>query len=183
LAVLLLCVPLILGLGIMLEPLIDAIPMPDLIKEYFNRVLTHDAWSFLMIAVAAPILEELVFRGIVLNGFLKRYKPFSSILLSALIFGIAHLNPWQFFGAFFIGLVIGWIYWRTNSLIPGMVIHFVNNSVSFLMMLWTGDNFITTRQLMGDGKAYYLFYGICIPVFIGSWFLIQQRLKMKETLK
>lgn len=179
--ILVLTIPMILSLGILIEPLINAIPMPDLFKAYFNSVLTKDVYTFLMIAVAAPLLEELVFRGIVLQGFLKRYSPAQAIIWSAVIFGVAHLNPWQFLAAFSMGLVIGWVYWKTNSILPGMLIHFINNASSFLMLLFTSDNFTTTQQLMGDGKAYYVFYGMCIPIFIGSLFLIQQRLKIKES--
>ncbi len=178
--ILLLCIPLILSLGILVEPLINAIPMPELIRKYFNSVITNDIYSFVMIAIAAPLLEELVFRGIVLDGLLKHYSPVKAIIWSAAIFGIAHLNPWQFLSAFSLGLVIGWLYWKTNSLIPGIAIHFINNSLSFLMMMVTGDSLITTQQFMGDGKAYYVVYGMCIPIFVGSLFLIQQRLKMKE---
>ena len=178
--ILLLTIPMILSLGIIIEPIINVIPMPDLIKEYFNSVLTKDIYTFLMISLAAPLLEELVFRGVVLQGFLKRYSPAKAIIWSAVIFGVAHLNPWQFLAAFPMGLVIGWIYWKTNSLIPGIFIHFINNASSFLMLLMTDDNFMTTHQIMGDGKAYYVFYGMCIPIFIGSLFLIQQKLKLKE---
>jgi membrane protease YdiL (CAAX protease family) len=178
--VLLLTIPMILSLGILIEPLISAIPMPEFIKEYFNNVLTKDIYTFLMISLAAPLLEELVFRGVVLQGFLKRYSPAKAIIWSAVIFGVAHLNPWQFLAAFPMGLVIGWVYWKTNSLVPGMLIHFINNSSAFLMLLITNNNFATTQQMMGDGRAYYIFYGMCIPIFIGSLFLIQQRLKMKE---
>jgi len=180
LPILLLSIPLILSLSVLMEPLVDLIPMPQLIKDYFNSIIINDIYSFLMIAILAPFIEELIFRGIVLNGFLKRYSPTKAIILSALIFGVAHLNPWQFPGAFILGLIMGWLYWKTNSLIPGMVLHFLNNSLSFLMMMMTHDNFITTQQLMGGGKAYYILYGMCVPIFVGSVFLIQLRLKMRE---
>jgi membrane protease YdiL (CAAX protease family) len=177
---LLLAIPLTISFGVLIEPLINLIPMPDSIKEYFNDIIKNDVYAFIMVVIAAPVIEELIFRGIVLEGFLKRYSPLKAIFWSAMIFGIVHLNPWQFFGAFSLGLIIGWVYWKTQSLIPGMVIHFLNNSLAFIMMMATGDNFITTQQLMGDGRSYYVLYGMCVPIFAGSLFLIQQRLKMKD---
>ncbi len=175
-----LALPLVISLSVLMEPLINAIPMPNWIKELFNQFLTNDIYSYITIAIAAPLLEEIIFRGIILSGFLKRYSPVTAVIMSAVIFGIFHLNPWQFIPAFVIGLVIGWLYWKTNSIIPGIVIHFINNSLAFAMMAFTGDNFITTQQLMGGGKSYYIFYGMCIPIFLASLFLIRQRLTIKE---
>lgn len=175
-----LALPLAISLSVLMEPLISAIPMPNGVKEFFNQFLTHDIYTYVTIGIAAPLLEEIIFRGIILSGFLKRYSPVTAIIMSAIIFGIFHFNPWQFIPAFVMGLVIGWLYWKTNSIIPGIVIHFINNSLAFAMMALTGDNFITTQQLMGGGKSYYIFYGMCIPIFLGSLFLIRQRLTIKE---
>jgi len=179
--ILLLTIPMIICLDIIVEPIINIIPMSDFFRNMFNDYITNDLNTFLMIGIAAPLLEELVFRGIILNGFLKQYSPWKSILWSAAIFGIAHLNPWQFIAAFSIGIVIGWLYWKTNSLLPGILVHFTSNTSSFIMLWFTSDNFVTIQQLMGGGKSYYLLYGMCIPIFLGTLFLISQRIKMKES--
>lgn len=175
-----LTLPMVISFAVLMEPLVNAIPMPTEIRNLFNQFLTNDIYTFLTVAIAAPLLEEIIFRGIILNGFLKRYSPTTAIIMSAVMFGIFHLNPWQFISAFLLGLVIGWLYWKTNSLIPGIVIHFINNSLAFIMMAFTGDSFMTTQQLMGNGKSYYVFYGMCIPIFLASLFLIRQRLRIKE---
>jgi membrane protease YdiL (CAAX protease family) len=180
-SILFLVFPTILCLDVIIEPLTNVIPMPDVFKNMFSNYLSNDLNTFLTIAIAAPLFEELVFRGIILQGFLKRYSPMKSIIWSAAIFGIAHLNPWQFLAAFPIGLLIGWLYWKTNSLLPGILIHFISNTFSFILLWFTNDNFITIQQLMGDGKSYYLLYGMCIPIFLGSLFLISQRIKMKDS--
>lgn len=175
-----LSLPMVVSFAVLMEPLVNAIPMPTEIKNLFNQFLTNDIYTFLTVAIAAPLLEEIIFRGIILNGFLKRYSPTKAIIMSAVMFGIFHLNPWQFIPAFLLGLVIGWLYWKTNSIIPGIVIHFINNSLTFLMMVLTGDSLITIQQLMSGGRLYYIFYGMCIPIFLGSLFLIRQRLTIKE---
>jgi len=176
----LLIIPLVISLSILMEPIIDIIPMPELIQEYLNTLITNDFYSFLMVAIAAPLLEELVFRGIILDGFLKRYSPVKAIFWSSVIFGLAHLNPWQFQPAFLFGLVIGWMYWKTGSLIPGIIAHFVANSSSFLLLWFTGDNMATVHQLVSNDKFYYMVYGICIPVFIGSVFLTRQKITQQH---
>jgi len=82
--------------------------------------------------IAIPIFEEIVFRGILLGGLLRmRCRPWLAILISALVFSILH-HPVAFVPALLMALVAGWLYWRTGSLIPGIIIHVVNNSLSFL---------------------------------------------------
>jgi membrane protease YdiL (CAAX protease family) len=58
---------------------------------------------------------------------------------SASVFAIIHGNWAQGLGAFFIGLVIGWIYWKTNSIIPGIIIHFVNNAFAFSSIFFVDE--------------------------------------------
>ncbi len=83
-------------------------------------------------SIFAPIAEEIGFRGILLDGLLKTCcRPWLSILISSLAFGLLH-GLVGFTGAFLFGIVIGWLYWRTRSIIPCIIIHIVNNSISFM---------------------------------------------------
>jgi membrane protease YdiL (CAAX protease family) len=56
-----------------------------------------------------------------------------AIALSALLFSVGHLNPAQMPHAFLIGLLLGWMYWRTGSILPGMAYHCANNSVAYVL--------------------------------------------------
>ncbi|MDD2564214.1 MAG: type II CAAX endopeptidase family protein [Salinivirgaceae bacterium] len=116
-------------------PITDMIPMPDFMKELFLSMSKTDIYSFITIVIAAPILEEFLFRGIVLKGLLKRYSPTKAIIVSAIFFGIAHLNPWQFVTATMIGLFMGWVYYKTHNIMLTMIMHMGNNLVGFLLML------------------------------------------------
>ena len=114
-------------------PLTSLIPMSDFIKKLVLQIAEYDGvWAFLTIVIAGPILEELIFRGIVLDGFLKRYSPLKSILVSSALFGIFHLNPWQFITAMVLGSFIGWVYYRTRSLGLAIAIHLLNNLTAFV---------------------------------------------------
>src|SRR5690606_30966839 len=85
------------------------------------------------IVIAAPILEEVIMRGIILDGLLKRYSPVRSILFSSFLFGLLHLNPWQMVSAMVIGIFAGWVYYRTRSLALPILIHATNNLSAFSM--------------------------------------------------
>ncbi|WP_460577619.1 lysostaphin resistance A-like protein [Hymenobacter coalescens] len=83
------------------------------------------------ICVAAPVLEELLFRGVMLPGLERNYGSGKAILQSSLLFGLFHLNPAQAVSAFLLGLLAGWVYVRTRSLAACIWLHFLNNAVAF----------------------------------------------------
>ncbi len=77
----------------------------------------------------APILEEIIFRGIILKGLLTRYTPKYAIILSAIVFGLVHGKPLQIWGAFVLGIFFGWIYYKTNSIGTTILLHSFANFV------------------------------------------------------
>lgn len=80
--------------------------------------------------IIVPIVEEIGFRGIFLAGLLKsRCRPWLAILLTAIVFALFHMSSVKIINTFGFGIIIGWLYWRTGSIIPGIIIHIVNNSL------------------------------------------------------
>jgi membrane protease YdiL (CAAX protease family) len=79
--------------------------------------------------IVAPLTEELLFRGLILRGFLQTYSSRRSIFLSAALFALFHLNPWQAIGAFILGGVFGWWYVHTRSLLPCLLGHAAFNAI------------------------------------------------------
>jgi membrane protease YdiL (CAAX protease family) len=121
-------------LAFLIEPLTAWLPMPDFIKDLFAQLSKTDFPSFLMVAVVAPFCEEWLCRGVIAKGLLRHSTPAKAILWSAFIFAVIHLNPWQAVPAFIIGLLLGYVYWKTRSLWPCIFIHFINNGGSFLVI-------------------------------------------------
>ena len=74
-------------------------------------------------------------RGAILKSLLQSPKlsAWGAIAISAVIFAIIHFNPAQMPHAFLIGLLLGWMYYRTGSILPGVALHWVNNSVAYVM--------------------------------------------------
>ena len=89
--------------------------------------------SFLVVAIMAPVFEEWLCRGMILRGLLKKMKPAWAIVVSALFFAVIHANPWQAVNAFILGLVMGFVYYKTGSLLLTMLIHFVNNGTAVVL--------------------------------------------------
>ncbi|WP_245725426.1 CPBP family intramembrane glutamic endopeptidase [Pandoraea oxalativorans] len=76
----------------------------------------------------APVVEEMLFRGIVLRGFLTQYPSGTAIAHSAAVFGLAHLNIYQVVTLPLIGLILGKMYERTRSILPGILLHMAYNT-------------------------------------------------------
>lgn len=108
--------------------------IPDWMELAFD--ILQSGWiGIISVSILGPILEELLFRGAVTRALLQKYSPDKAIFLSAFVFGIFHLNPVQVIGAFFIGLLLAWVYYRSGSLVPCILIHIVNNSLSVYLNL------------------------------------------------
>ena len=127
--------------------------------------------------MVGPIVEELLFRGTVTKLLLSRYKPWVAIVLSGLLFGIYHMNPVQIVAASFSGFFLGWLYYRTRSLVPCIVVHILNNSLSVWGSLQFPDAELTV-DIMGT-TAYAICVGVSIPLFLlAVWQL--QRLSLND---
>ena len=115
----------------------------------------------------APILEEIIFRGVILKGFLTNYSPKKAIVISSLVFGILHLGPIQFINALFIGLFLGWIYYKTNSLGNTIILHFIANTFS-LFAGYLNFKFGTKEisNTYGEWSIYIIFGAIILTTFL-----------------
>lgn len=129
----------IIAIGFVSEPLSAWIPMPEYMQELFEKILSDSFWAFMTTVVAAPVLEEILLRGVIERGLLRTTTPMKAIFWSALFFAVIHLNPWQAIGAFIAGLFLGWIYWRTHSLVACIFIHAVNNGIAYFLQLFNPD--------------------------------------------
>ncbi len=87
---------------------------------------------FLFFAVIPPLVEEMLFRGAVLQS-LRRYGDGFAVVCSALLFGLYHGNLVQFVFAFIAGLAMAYVDVRTESLLPSLLIHFCNNFIASLL--------------------------------------------------
>ena len=115
--------------------------LPNWLDNEFDMILT-DRWGYLAIGLLAPLSEEIVLRGAVLRSLLskpllagrsERVNAWTAIAISAVFFALIHFNPAQMPHAFMIGLLLGWMYWRTGSILPGVAYHWANNSIAYIL--------------------------------------------------
>lgn len=97
--------------------------------------LESPVWFFIVSVILAPVIEELFFRGFLFQGFRQRYGWIPSLLLSSGIFAAAHLDPFSFIPTFLLGVVMAYVYHRSNSVWPGIILHFLNNGFAMCALL------------------------------------------------
>lgn len=85
-------------------------------------------WFFLVGVVFAPLVEEIFFRGFLFQGFRQKYGWIGAMLLSSAIFAAAHLDLVVFIPTFILGCLLAYMYHRSNSLWPGIILHFLVNA-------------------------------------------------------
>ena len=107
---------------------VDSEPILSVLGSFIESDAFPLLKTLLYVAVFVPIIEELLFRGFVLDLALESYGSWPSIFISAVIFGIVHLNPIGVLNAFLLGLIYGYVRIRTNSLFPSIFLHSMWNA-------------------------------------------------------
>ena len=124
--------------------------------ENANQVL-----AFITAVIVAPIFEEILCRGLILNTLRKAMPKWWAIVVSSAIFGAIHGNPIQFIYATALGILLGWLYTKFDSIFIPMICHLAFNLVSMLNSYMNVENPVVTIIL---GLIMYA----SIPVFVLS---------------
>jgi sodium transport system permease protein len=90
---------------------------------------------FIVLAVLPALCEEIAFRGFILSGLRRGFRPWPAVLLSSFLFSLYQMNVFQFVPHFLLGIVLGLLVVRTGSLWPAVVFHFTYNSLLMLPVL------------------------------------------------
>ena len=107
--------------------------VPDYADEFFRGIIGNP-FGLASVCLMAPIAEEVLFRGAIQGHLLSEgWNPWRAIFISAALFSLVHGNPVQMLAAFPMGVVLGWIAWRTGSIVLPVILHVVNNTVSCVM--------------------------------------------------
>lgn len=155
--------------------------LPDISSADLMKIMEQQG-GFFVIGILVPLAEEIVFRGAILRTLLNHQAPtmgrWTAISISALIFGLAHINPVQIPHAFLLGLFLGWLYERTGSIVPGVVAHVVNNTVCFILArLYINNPDITVSELFGSQGRALLAVLFSLFIFLPALYQLHLRLK------
>ena len=108
------------------------ISYPEAVTSFQTSSMAVNIYIYFYVCILGPILEEILYRGVILQG-LKQYNKRMAVWISALIFGLMHQNYQQFILGFLIGLALGIITLKSNSLIPSIITHIIVNTSASLL--------------------------------------------------
>ena len=149
------------------------IPAPDYIID-LNHLLKPESifdgfLLFFAVVILAPLGEEIIFRGFLQQILEKQWKDSTrAVLFTALIFSLIHMNPYWFFQIYILGVFLGFLAWKTNSIIAPLILHGLNNFIALLLSFSEPQN-----------NSFYLWSGhvspwVLILAFICIFFSFRQ---------
>lgn len=151
----------LLSSQIILEPLVALLP------EHKTPGVGLGVWACVTTIGFAPILEEILCRGLLFETFNKRWGVKLSILFSALFFGLIHFDLATVVVATVAGMIFGVLYVRTSSIFASMIVHAINNALALTLISLGKDN-VMFREIIGNDTIYYTVYGVVVLIFIAA---------------
>ena len=133
--------------------LVEWFPLSTAETAMFEEMGSGSLGAIIGACVLAPVLEEMLFRGIILRSFLQQYSRWAAIVGSAVLFGLAHMNIYQFAAAMVMGTVAGWLYERTRSLLPCIALHGAYNGLLTIIELSAAGG--TNNAFLSPTPSFY----------------------------
>jgi hypothetical protein len=109
------------------------------LTETFGAGITGLVISVLLVVVLAPLVEELVFRRVVLDALTSRTGPRIALIGQAVIFALYHMTPWLWGPTFIVGIACGWLAQRRATLWPAIALHAAYNAVLVAAVYYVGS--------------------------------------------
>ena len=136
------------------------LPAPDYILDLNGLLQPESITGFILlftaVVIVAPLGEELLFRGFLQQVLEKHWKDITrAVLVTALLFAMIHMNPYWFIQIYILGILLGFLAWKTNSVIPPLILHGINNGMAM---------FFSFTKI--ESNHIYIFNGHVAPWFI-----------------
>lgn len=149
--------------SLVVEPLVDW--MPEGMLELLNRQMGLGGWMMLTSIVLAPFWRKF-FPGYRAGLADRKARPAAGHFDRGLRFRNRAYHTAAGNQCFFVGIVLGFIYYRSGSLVPVILIHMINNAISYFSWVLSGERIVSTRQMIGNDTIYYIVYALACAVFV-----------------
>lgn len=158
----------------------DVINLTNINASTFN-VLDHSVLGVVSTCLLGPLAEEITFRGTIERKLLKwKRNPWIGILISALLFGIMHINPSQVESAFIFGVLLGWLYYKFGSVKPCLALHILNNFYCFVLDIYGLGNSSVQELCQKIHIPFLIIMLFSICLFLVCLFTISHKINRKH---
>ncbi|MDP4115519.1 MAG: CPBP family intramembrane metalloprotease [Bacteroidota bacterium] len=144
----------------------------SLSKTYGELLGMHSPLEFivvvLLVGITPAICEEVMFRGFIQHSFEFAIKPLWAILITSTFFGLYHFSPYGLLPLIGLGFYFGFAAYKTNSILPSMVMHFLNNFTAVLLYMFAGTDDLSKKIKISDQDLWFsvLSFVILLSLFI-----------------
>lgn len=137
----LIILPIILTAGFLVELMTKNVGITPEHQDVVNRFMEERSSSGILAIIAfgaliGPVTEEVLFRGFLQPVLRDAMGSIKAILITSLLFALVHFNAYIFLQIFILGLLLGYLYEKTGTLIAPTAVHVLHNSVSMCVLLW-----------------------------------------------
>lgn len=162
-----------------LQPVIDQ--LKQLIEETYKMLVGSSSipellFVLLVIAFVPAIAEELLFRGMIQRSFEQGLGSRRGLLLTALIFALYHINPFSFIPLIALGVYLGFLVLRSNSVFVSMAAHFYNNAFACVAVyIGMKQNYLITGEpeVLSHTELLMTFIAFSVVFFLSTYYFIQ----------
>ncbi len=174
-------------LGIGLAPVVGLVsyfqnkfwPPPETTQKFVNELFVpalqaHPFLIPIIVGVFAGVFEELLFRGPIQTALLRKARPATAIIITAVIFAAAHLDLHGLPLRTILGLVLGWVVYRSGSILPAILIHVLYDATQLAIAAWQVHHEDPAAPATLD-KWFWLRFGVGAVIAVVGYLLIRRR--------
>jgi membrane protease YdiL (CAAX protease family) len=158
-----------LALVVVKDALAYLLPLPAWPELSFTAIHTGSFYAIIVSVMLTALMEELLFRGIIMEALLQRYSGGVALLQSSLLFMLAHPDPAQMPGSLLLGLLAGLFYLRLRDLCACLLIHLVHNTATAMILLSGGS----LQFAVTDPYTYAALVLGCTLALIAGYFMLR----------
>lgn len=163
---------LLFALSVVLSPLNELLPAD-------SRAFPEGTFTLVSVVILAPIFEEMIFRGRLYNILHHNSSPLTSASLSALAFGIVHLEPIVIIEALVAGMVFSYFYIARRSIIAPIILHMCNNAFAYALLVLSYRD-MSLLELLGDGMNQRVVYAASVVIVVVCFAIILRRMLVER---
>ena len=158
------------------ELLSSGVEIPNMLEEQFKQ-LAKTTSGFLAVCIIGPVMEEIMMRRVILKEMEKVTKSmWAGILISSAVFAVLHINPIQVVFAMPAGIILGWLYCKTGSLLVPIGLHILNNTISFITLRICPDCELNIKDTLGT----VLFIILTLIAILSAIWIVRYYNKLKK---
>lgn len=134
--------------------------------------LLEASFVIFVVAIIPAVCEEVLFRGFVQKSFEQKFKPYFSIFITSLFFGMYHFNPYGLVALIALGFYFGYAAYQSDSIFIPMILHFLNNFLAVLAFLVFGSDEMMGTNIKHDGSVIPQIFVFVIMALLFAAFII-----------